>query len=65
MDIRVWNGFIWLQIGANVCPCEHGNESSGSIEDEEYLGYVNRYKLFKKDQVTWSYSEARRKSSLH
>jgi hypothetical protein len=33
---KVWNGFIWLRIGADGRLVEHSNEHSGSTEDREF-----------------------------
>jgi hypothetical protein len=34
--------------------CEHGNEPSGSIRDEEFLDWLSKCQLLKKDTVPWS-----------
>jgi len=28
----MWTGCIWLRMGPEAGPCEHGNEPSGSIK---------------------------------
>jgi hypothetical protein len=33
----VWIGLIWLRIGTNGGPCEHGNKLSGSIKCGKFL----------------------------
>jgi hypothetical protein len=34
----VWIGFIWLGIGISGGSCEHRNEYSGSIKEEQFFG---------------------------
>jgi hypothetical protein len=34
---KLWLGFIWLRIGTSGILCEHGNETTGSIKDGEFL----------------------------
>jgi hypothetical protein len=36
-----WEGVHWMHLGPVSGPCEHGNEPSGSIKDEEFLEYLN------------------------
>jgi hypothetical protein len=35
-DVKVWAGFIWLKT-TSVGFCKHGNESSGSLKDGEFI----------------------------
>jgi hypothetical protein len=39
----------WLHPSQVAGSCEHGNELSGPIKDEEFLDYVNDYQLLRKD----------------
>jgi len=34
--------------------CEHGNETSDSIKDREFIAYTRDYYLLKKDSHPWS-----------
>jgi hypothetical protein len=34
---RGWTGSICFRIGTKACPCEHGDEPSGSIKGREFL----------------------------
>jgi len=36
-------------------PCEHANESSGSIKCREFLDQLSDYQLVKKGSASWSY----------
>jgi hypothetical protein len=39
----VWIACIWLRIGTNCSPYEHGNEPSSSIKGGEFLGQMIDY----------------------
>jgi hypothetical protein len=53
IDIReiegmVWTGSIWLRIGPVEVSCEHGDETSGSINCWEVLEWLHNWRLLKK-----------------
>jgi hypothetical protein len=51
----VQTGFDWLQMHPVVGCCKHGNKTSGSIKDGEFLDELSAYKLLKTCFVLSSY----------
>jgi hypothetical protein len=51
---RAWIGSVWLRIGSIGFCCEGGNESSGSIQYGEFLGWLRNCQLLKKYPVPCS-----------
>jgi hypothetical protein len=57
---RSWEGNIKMEFrergrGLVAGPCEHGTESSGSIEFGEFLVWMSNCWLLKKDSAPWSW----------
>jgi hypothetical protein len=54
LGLKVWSGFIWIEIGLMAGACEHGNEPSGSVKGEDFLHYLSDCYLLKIGSSSWS-----------
>jgi hypothetical protein len=51
---RTWIGFLLVRIGQLTIYCEHGHETSGPMQHDEFIGWLRPNELLKKASDPWS-----------